>query len=95
MANPAQTGNSESELWRPAFKNAEWRRATWTDDSAASQNTFIPQLFSNQAEATPQALAIAAGTDSLTYQELNSRANRLRTIFRIGALDRKKSWDCA
>ncbi|HEY6444317.1 MAG TPA: non-ribosomal peptide synthetase [Candidatus Acidoferrales bacterium] len=77
MANPAQTGNSESELWRPAFKNAEWRRTIWSDDSAASQNTFIPQLFSTEAEATPQALAIAAGTDSLTYQELNSRANRL------------------
>jgi amino acid adenylation domain-containing protein len=77
MANPAQIGSSEREVRRPVIKGAEWRRAAWGDDSAASHNTFIPQLLSNQAEATPHALAVAAGTDSLTYRELNSRANRL------------------
>jgi amino acid adenylation domain-containing protein len=77
MADPASTSNSDSELWRPPIRNTEQQRAIRNDNSAPSQNSFIPQLFSEQAEARPRALAVAAGTDSLTYRELDSRANQL------------------
>ncbi len=77
MADPAPTSNSGSELRRPPIKNTEPQRATHVGNSAPSQNSFVPQLLSEQAEATPRALAVAAGTHSLTYRELNSRANRL------------------
>ena len=77
MADPSPTSNSGSELWRPPIKNTEQQRAIQVDDSAPSQNSFVPQLLSAQAEATPRALAVAAGNYSLTYRELNSRANRL------------------
>jgi amino acid adenylation domain-containing protein len=37
----------------------------------------IHELFERQAQATPQALALAQGETRLSYQELNERANRL------------------
>lgn len=77
MADPAPTSDSCSELWRLPIKNIEQQRVIRVNNSAPSRNSFIPQLFSEQAEATPRALAVAAGIHSLTYQELNSRANRL------------------
>ena len=52
--------------------------ATWN----ATQQEFpsdvcLPQLVTKQAAATPNAVAIAAGTEQLTYKELNQRANQL------------------
>lgn len=77
MANPAHTVNSQTQLCQPIIHSTEQVPSIWGNGSAAAQNAFVPELFSDQAEATPRALAVAAGTDSLTYQELNSRANRL------------------
>ena len=77
MANPAPRGNSDSESWRLPITNTKQQRAICVDDCAHFQNSFVQQLLSDQAEATPRALAVVAGTDSLTYQELNSRANQL------------------
>ena len=37
----------------------------------------IHQLFEEQAEATPDAVAVVFGEERLTYRELNERANRL------------------
>ena len=41
------------------------------------QDTCIPQLVAMQATATPDAVALVMGTHSLSYKELNQRANQL------------------
>ncbi|KAF9279675.1 hypothetical protein BGZ68_007778 [Mortierella alpina] len=38
---------------------------------------YLHQLFERQAERIPNAIAVVHGSQSLTYSELNSRANRL------------------
>ena len=44
------------------------------------------QLFEEQAGATPDAVALVAGPDELTYRELNARANRIaRLLVGLGA----------
>ncbi|MFL5542424.1 MAG: non-ribosomal peptide synthetase, partial [Longimicrobiaceae bacterium] len=46
----------------------------------------IHQLFEDQAERTPDAVAVVHEGESLTYRELNERANRLaRHLVRLGA----------
>lgn len=42
----------------------------------------IQQLFERQAERTPEAIALVAGTQRLTYGELNRRANQLANYLR-------------
>ncbi|AHH99493.1 amino acid adenylation domain-containing protein [Kutzneria albida] len=37
----------------------------------------LPELFARQAAATPDRVALVAGAESVTYAELNERANRL------------------
>jgi amino acid adenylation domain-containing protein len=41
------------------------------------QNALVPQLVAAQAAATPDALAVIQGKLSLTYRELDQRANQL------------------
>lgn len=50
----------------------------WTNTSTAypSQRT-VTALFEEQAEATPHAVALMCGEETMTYRELNRRANRL------------------
>src|SRR5262249_53826543 len=38
---------------------------------------LLPELFEAQAARTPESVALIFGDDSLTYRELNTRANRL------------------
>ncbi len=52
---------------------AAWN-ATW---HPYPQELCVPQMVARQAIATPDALAVAAGTQSITYGELNRRANQL------------------
>ncbi|WP_237386951.1 non-ribosomal peptide synthetase [Xenorhabdus sp. Sc-CR9] len=49
------------------------------NDTAADlpQNTFIHQLFEQQAERTPNAIALVFGDSQLSYAELNRHANQL------------------
>ena len=42
-----------------------------------SYDVCVPQLVAAQADATPQAVALAMGEQTLTYRELNGRANQL------------------
>lgn len=49
---------------------------------AYPRDACVPQLVSAQARATPGAIALVAGGQSLTYQELNRRANRLAHYLR-------------
>ena len=55
------------------------------DKTEESNNTFVPyphnkcihQLFEEQVEKTPDAIAVVFEEEQLTYQELNERANQL------------------
>jgi len=49
----------------------------WNDTAAALPEASIHALFERQVERTPAATALVAGTERLTYAELNARANRL------------------
>ena len=42
-----------------------------------TQNPCIHQLFEAQAARTPDAVALICGTEQISYQQLNERANRL------------------
>jgi amino acid adenylation domain-containing protein len=52
---------------------AEWNETT----VAYPQDTCVPQLVGAQAAAMPNAVALAAGGEVVTYRELDSRANQL------------------
>jgi amino acid adenylation domain-containing protein/non-ribosomal peptide synthase protein (TIGR01720 family) len=50
---------------------------TWNDTTHPVPATTLPKLFQTQATATPQAIAVICGDITLTYAQLNSRANQL------------------
>ncbi|MEP6914052.1 MAG: amino acid adenylation domain-containing protein [Acidobacteriota bacterium] len=52
-------------------------RDTLPPEAARTPNPCIHQCFEAQAERTPDAIAVVAGEDRLTYGDLNARANRL------------------
>ena len=64
----------------PLLTNAEqqqlkdWNNNTHTDFSASR---CIHQLFEDQVERTPEAIAVAFGDKQFTYRELNQRSNQL------------------
>jgi amino acid adenylation domain-containing protein/non-ribosomal peptide synthase protein (TIGR01720 family) len=58
----------------PMLDAAEQRALTeWAGDPVPQVRATLPELFERQAAATPDAIAV----DTLTYAELNARANRL------------------
>jgi len=61
--------------------------ASWNDTAESyPDNACVPQLVAAQAAATPNTVALAASGEVVTYQELNSRANRLAQYLRsLGA----------
>jgi amino acid adenylation domain-containing protein len=52
-------------------------------------NTTIQALFEDQVRRTPDARAVTAGEASLTYRELNSRANHLAHYLRAAGIGRE------
>jgi amino acid adenylation domain-containing protein len=50
---------------------------TWNDTARAIPNASLPTLFDAQARRVPDAVAVRHHGLSLTYAELNARANRL------------------
>jgi amino acid adenylation domain-containing protein/non-ribosomal peptide synthase protein (TIGR01720 family) len=64
----------------PLFSAAERQRLLidWNDTAAAyAHDHCVHQLIEMQAEQTPRALAVVAGDRTVTYRELNRRANQL------------------
>ncbi|KAF6616313.1 amino acid adenylation domain-containing protein, partial [Paenibacillus sp. EKM102P] len=55
----------------------------WGDTAAAyPQDQTLSSLFEQQAANTPEQVAVLCGAESLTYRELNERANRLARTLR-------------
>lgn len=57
--------------------NAEAHRLAMRNTNFQTQDTCVPQLVAAQAAATPDAPALLAGAQLMTYRELNTRANQL------------------
>ncbi|GLZ36652.1 non-ribosomal peptide synthetase [Actinokineospora sp. NBRC 105648] len=51
--------------------------AAWNDTGSARPAGSVPGLFEEQVRRVPDAIAIASDAGSLTYAEVNGRANRL------------------
>ena len=55
----------------------------WNDTTVEFDvDTCVHSLFEREAEQTPEAVAVACGDESLTYRELNARANQLARYLR-------------
>jgi acetyl-CoA acetyltransferase family protein len=57
---------------------SEWNHTAQTD----SRDKCIHQLFEQQVETTPDAVAVIFGNESMSYRDLNVRANRLANHLR-------------
>ena len=71
------------------------RRAQDRSRRSAARLLCVHRLIEAQAERTPQAVALSCAGESLTYDELNARANRLARRLRPWASALRSSWACA
>src|SRR5438552_7045318 len=59
-------------------ENEQWQLAAWNEtEQEYPLDACIPHLVVLQAEARPEAVAVAADNQLLSYRELNQRANQL------------------
>jgi amino acid adenylation domain-containing protein len=68
----------------PLLTEAEWQQilVSWNETSMPYPTACLHRLIEAQVERTPDTLALLQEDDSLTYQELNERANRLARYLR-------------
>ncbi|MYR23861.1 amino acid adenylation domain-containing protein, partial [Streptomyces sp. SID6137] len=68
------------------FEEHQQVLGAWLDAEAEIGEDLLPTRFAEQARTTPDAIALIVGDTTLTYTELNSRANRLaHALLRRGA----------
>ncbi|WDY56393.1 non-ribosomal peptide synthase/polyketide synthase [Pseudomonas sp. PSKL.D1] len=77
VEQPAQARVAELELLMPAER--ELQLQTWNDIPAISYaaEARVHELFEQQVQRTPDATALVFAGQALSYQALNTRANRL------------------
>jgi amino acid adenylation domain-containing protein len=76
IVNEVQKEHNAGTL-QPA-ESEERQLAEWNaTQQNYSREVCVPQLVTGQAAATPDAVALVAGDQRLTYHELNQRANQL------------------
>jgi amino acid adenylation domain-containing protein len=72
----------------PLLNDADKRKllVEWNSTfQSGALNTFVHHAFERQVERTPEAAALTCGDETLSYRELNSRANQLaRYLQRCG-----------
>ncbi|MBD2801227.1 amino acid adenylation domain-containing protein, partial [Xenorhabdus sp. M] len=69
---------SERRLLLTTWNTSAWNTSTWnTAETPYSGAECIHQLFEQHAKETPDAIALVCHEQSLSYAELNARANRL------------------
>ncbi len=63
----------------PLLTSAEWQQVVvdWNDTCLAGENLCMHQVFEQQVERTPEAVAVQFHGKQLSYRELNQRANQL------------------
>ncbi len=65
------------------IQNSKWVRSQELEDNLnASENPCIHQLFEEQVEQTPDAVAVVFEDKQLTYRQLNQKANQLACYLR-------------
>jgi amino acid adenylation domain-containing protein/non-ribosomal peptide synthase protein (TIGR01720 family) len=66
----------------PMLEAGEWERLTrgWSGDGEDTAQRTVPDLFAEQVARDPSATALVFGDDTLTYAELDDRANRLARL---------------
>jgi amino acid adenylation domain-containing protein len=76
----AMVRDEGQSIWRVELLGPEERQhilEEWNRTEMEYLSKFIHELFEDQAEKTPQAPAVVYAVESVTYRELNKRANRL------------------
>ncbi len=71
---PTWTGNAQREVGTECEQLLRERNATQADSLGGF---FVHQLFEEQVECTPNAVAVICEQQSLSYRDLNARANQL------------------
>ena len=56
--------------------------ATWNETAADFPNVCAHELFEQQAARTPDAIAVVSGGHTMTYGDLNARANKVAHFLR-------------
>ncbi|HEX8150236.1 MAG TPA: amino acid adenylation domain-containing protein [Pyrinomonadaceae bacterium] len=77
--------NPETPAGRLELLTAEERRRVlfeWNRTEAELPDKCVHELFGEQAARTPDAVAVAFGGETLTYAELDARAERLAAVLR-------------
>ncbi|HEX7314156.1 MAG TPA: amino acid adenylation domain-containing protein [Pyrinomonadaceae bacterium] len=86
----AIAADPERRLAEFPILTAEERRrmlVEWNDTAADfPQGQSLQKLFEEQAQRTPEAVALIFGRERLTYRELNRRADRLASYLRRGGV---------
>jgi amino acid adenylation domain-containing protein len=81
MGNPAQMDSSHHEVCRTLVSDTESSASSPSSRCASTANpasfTPVTELFAAQCKAAPHSVGVVAGANSLTYGELDSRANQL------------------
>src|ERR1700733_11457746 len=86
-ANVNRSGHMAETEWGCVLGDtiAPWNRT----EADYPRNACVPQLLETQARLTPQVIAVAFGDRTLTYAELNLRANQLAHLLRERGVTRE------